>query len=297
MRIGYPCINRSIGCTANTTFRLASYSEKNLIDKVTNNLNCLKKILEFNVKNRLLFFRISSDLVPFASHPICTFKWQNYFKKDFLEIGRYIKKHRMRISMHPDQFVLINSPNPDVVSRSIKELIYHCEVLDLLELNYTAKVQIHVGGIYGDKAEAFRRFVYEYQKLPSIIKNRLVIENDHVAYSLKDCLRVHEETGIPVVFDSFHHECLNNNETIKEAMLKASKTWHRRDGVLIVDYSSQKPRASKGTHAEHINIKHFTKFINQTQELDYDLMLEIKDKEKSALKALMVINKKYLDKA
>ncbi|MDW7988457.1 MAG: UV DNA damage repair endonuclease UvsE, partial [candidate division WOR-3 bacterium] len=85
MKVGYPCINRTLGCTTNTTFRLASYSEKNLIEKVLDNLNCLKKILEFNVKNGLLFFRISSDLVPFASHPVCTFNWQRYFQTNFSE--------------------------------------------------------------------------------------------------------------------------------------------------------------------------------------------------------------------
>lgn len=291
MRIGYPCINRSIGCTANATFRLASYSEKNLIEKVSNNLNCLEQILKYNVEHNFLFFRISSNLVPFASHPICTFNWQKYFQNRFSEIGKFVKQHKMRISMHPDQFVLINSPNPNVVERSIKELIYHCEVLNLLELNSTAKVQIHIGGVYKDKALAIKRFISEYKKLPQMIKHRLVIENDHISYSLHDCLLVHNEIGIPVLFDSFHHECFNNNETIKQAMLLASRTWDKKDGILMVDYSSQKPKTPKGTHSEHINLRHFTKFIRQTKGIKFDLMLEIKDKEKSAIKALEVIKK------
>lgn len=290
MRLGYPCINRTIGCTANRTFRLASYSEKNLIEKVSNNLNCLEQILQYNVKHNLLFFRISSDLVPFASHPICTFNWQKYFQERFRQIGNYIKKHKMRISMHPDQFVLINSPNQDVVKRSIKELIYHCEVLDLLELSAAAKVQIHIGGVYGDKSQALQRFINVYKNLPSLIKKRLVIENDHISYSLKDCLFVHREIGIAVLFDSFHHECLNNKETIKQAMLSASQTWQKRDGILMVDYSSQKPKTNKGTHSEHINLKQFRKFLQQSKDIKFDLMLEIKDKEKSALLARKVLD-------
>jgi len=193
MKIGYPCINRSVGCTANSTFRLANYSESNLIEKVTNNLDCLNKILRYNVDNDLLFFRISSDLIPFASHPVCTFNWQEYFKERFQDVGNIIIENEIRISMHPDQFVLINSNNESIVSKSILDLKWHCEVLDLMGLNETAKVQIHVGGVYGDKRSAMGRFVDNYEKLPDFIKRRLAIENDERLYSLKDCLSVSKE--------------------------------------------------------------------------------------------------------
>lgn len=286
MRLGYPCINQSIGCTANSTFRLASYSKEILLTKVENNLNCLAKILEYNVKNNLLFFRISSDLVPFASHPICKVNWLEYFAKEFKQIGSYIKKHKIRISMHPDQFVLINSPRRIIVQRSIKELEYHCKVLDVMGLDSTAKLQIHVGGVYGDKEKAIDRFTTEYESLPASIKKRLVIENDHISYSLRDCILIHRRIGIPVLFDTFHHQCLNNGETILEAVRLAKKTWQKKDGRLMIDYSSQKSKAKKGTHAEHINLKHFKQFITETKGMDFDIMLEIKDKEKSALKSI-----------
>jgi len=289
VRLGYPCINRSIGCTANSTFRLASYSKQNLLAKVENNLNCLMKILEYNVKNGLFFFRISSDLVPFASHPICKVDWSKHFEKKFKAIGSFIMKNRIRISMHPDQFVLINSPRRIIVQRSIKELEYHCKVLDAMELDSTAKVQIHIGGVYNDKEKAIDRFITEYESLPTSIKKRLVIENDHISYGLKDCLVIHKRIKIPVIFDTFHHKCLNNGESINAAIKMAKKTWSKKDGILMIDYSSQKPKAKKGTHAEHINIKHFKKFIEETKNFDFDLMLEIKDKERSALKAIRVL--------
>ncbi len=289
MKIGYPCINRSIGCTANSTFRLANYSETNLLEKVSNNLDCLIKILKYNLDNNLLFFRISSDLIPFASHQICKFNWQDYFKERFREIGDFIIENEIRISMHPDQFVLINSNKEDVIKRSIEDLKWHCKVLDLMRLNKTAKVQIHVGGVYGDKNSAIEKFIDSYTKLPHFIKKRLVIENDDKSYSLKDCLSVSKKTGAPVVFDSFHHSCLNNGESASEAIKLVKNTWKKQDGIPMTDYSSQAPNERAGKHAPHIDIENFSKYIRETRESDFDIMLEIKDKEKSALKAIALI--------
>lgn len=195
MKIGYPCINISIGCTANKTFRLASYSEELFKQKIGENLACLRKTLKYNVKKGLLFFRIGSGLVPFASHEICKFNWQEGFKKEFQEIGELIKKNHIRISMHPDQFVLINSPKDEIVKRSFAELEYHCGVLDLMGLDETAKVQIHVGGVYGEKDKSLGRFVENYKKLPKKVKRRLCIENDERMYSLKDCLKISKKLG------------------------------------------------------------------------------------------------------
>jgi UV DNA damage endonuclease len=291
MKIGYPCINRSIKCTPNRTFRLASYSEKKLIETIKENLNCLKKTLEFNVKHNLLFFRIGSPLVPFASHPICKFNWQKYFKKQFEEIGKYIKKHKFRINMHPDQFVLINSNKKEIIKKSIKEIEYHCDILELLKLDQKDKIQIHIGGVYGDKQLSIKRFIDNYKKLPKRIKKRLVIENDHRSYSLKDCLFVSKKTNIPVVFDFFHHQCLNNGESIRKGIIQAMKTWKKKDGKLMTDYSTQKKNSLKGSHTEKIDIKEFRKFLKEIKRLDFDIMFEIKDKEKSALKALKEISK------
>lgn len=289
MKIGYPCINRSIGCTTNSTFRLANYSEENLIKKVINNLDCLEKILRYNIEKNLLFFRISSDLVPFASHPICKFNWKGHFKKRLQEIGKLIKDNDIRISMHPDQFVLINALKKDITKKSIAELRWHCELLDLMRLDHSAKVQIHVGGLYGDKKSALSRFIENFKKIPDPIKKRLAVENDDRLFSLKDCLHISKNTKIPIIFDSFHHTCLNNGETMDNAIKSAHSTWKKKDGISMVDYSSQEPNSKKGKHINHINLTHFKDFIDSTKGIDVDIMLEIKDKEKSALKAIKVI--------
>jgi UV DNA damage endonuclease len=289
MKLGYPCINRGIGCTTNSTFRLASYSEDRLVQKVENNLNCLLKILQYNVQNGFYFFRISSDLVPFASHPVCTFDWAGHFRGQFREIGDFIKKHKIRISMHPDQFVVINSPKDDVVERSVWELEYHCAVLDKMALDSTAKIQIHVGGVYGDKRSATNRFIERYRSLSKSLRSRLVIENDDRSYRLEDCLSVHEKIGIPILFDTFHHQCLNNGETLRQGLQLSASTWKESDGIPMVDYSSQQRGQRPGSHAKTLNIAIFIKFLHETRGLDFDLMLEIKDKETSAFKALKIL--------
>jgi UV DNA damage endonuclease len=286
MKLGYPCVNLRIGCKANATFRLASYSDQRLIKNVENNLECLARILKFNVENGLLFFRISSDTIPFASHPVCTFDWLNHFRAVFKKIGDFILENDVRISMHPDQFIVLNSPKDDVVKRSLKELEYHCAMLDLMGLGRSAKVQIHVGGVYGDKEKAMERFVKRYENLDISVRKRLVIENDDRLYSLRDCVTIHNKCGIPILFDVFHHECLNSGENINDCLVTISKTWKTQDGVPMVDYSSQEHGKRKGTHAKTIDPAKFKRFLRMKGGMDIDIMLEIKDKERSALIAL-----------
>jgi UV DNA damage endonuclease len=286
MRIGYPCINRAIGCTASHTFRLTSYNEVRMSEIIAGNLACLEKILAFNVHHGLLFFRITSDLVPFASHPVCTFPWWEEFAGEFDTIGAYIRQHGFRISMHPDQFVLINAMDKRVLQRSIADLKYQVQVLDLMGLDPSAKVQVHVGGMYGDKQVAIERFLKRYDLLESAIQERLVIENDERLYSLSDCLAIHEQCGIPVIADTFHHSLLNNGERFLSLLTSVRKTWKGKDGIPMIDYSSQEPGRRFGAHAMHIVEEDFRQFITETMPTDFDIMLEIKDKEKSALAAL-----------
>ena len=288
MRLGYPCINRTIDCKGDHTFRLQSYTEERLIATVAENLACLQQILAFNLRHELLFFRITSDLVPFASHPVNQFGWQSYFQPQLREIGQFITEHGIRISMHPDQFTLINSLDTAVFERSVKELEYHAEVLDLLGVDTSAKIQLHVGGIYGEKGKSMQRFVKRLETLDERLRRRLVIENDDRLYTLRDCLRIHEEIGIPVLFDVFHHEVNSSGETVWESLKLITQTWGKRDGVPMIDYSSQEPGERARKHAETIDLAHFQWFIDVINDLgfDGDIVLEIKDKERSAVKAL-----------
>lgn len=286
MRIGYPCVNLGIGCTSARTFRLRSYSAALLAQKVASNLDCLTRTLEWNAARGILFYRITSDLVPFASHPVCRCDWGRRFADRFVRIGALIRACGMRVSMHPDQFTLINSPDRGIFVRSVRELRYHAAVLDAMGLGAEAKIQIHAGGVYGERTAAMRRFIARYDELTEAVRRRLVVENDERCYPLADCLALHRTTGIPVVCDVFHHRILNRGETVPEALRLAGRTWGREDGPPIVDYSAQAPGKRIGTHVASIPLAAFKRFLAAGRPLDFDLMLEIKDKERSALRAL-----------
>ncbi len=282
-------------CSAGNTFRLASYSEERVVAAVAANLACLGRMLEWNVAQGLLFFRIGSSVVPFGSHPVNVFPWQTHFAADFRALGDYIKANNLRVSFHPDQFVVLNSPSPAIVRRSIEELVYQGSMLDLMGLDSTAKLQIHVGGLYGDRELALRRFAEVYATLPAAVRTRLVVENDDRLFSLRDCLALHEVTGVPILFDNFHHECLNHGEPMAEALRLAAATWHpTTDGVPMMDYSSQALGERKGKHTDDLVEDLFGRFLDQLHGLDFDLMLEIKNKEISALRAVAMLRARGL---
>jgi len=289
MKIGYPCINRSIGCSSNKKFRLANFTEEKFNETVTNNLNCLNKIIDYNVEHNMLFLRISSETIPFASHEICNLDWKKRFKNELENIGMKLKEKKFRVSMHPGQFTLLNSPNKKIVEKSLAELEYHADFLNAMGLDNTAKIQIHVGGVYGDKDSAIKRFICTFGIASNKIKSRLAIENDDYHYSVKDCLRINKETKIPIILDNLHLECLNDGEELIEAYDMIKTTWSEEDGIPMLDYSSQEKGARIGKHTEHLDPDHFKKFIDIMHNQEFDLMFEIKDKERSVLEAQRII--------
>jgi UV DNA damage endonuclease len=291
MKIGYPCLNLTIGCKADRTFRLKSFSEQRLIETVAGNLDCLQQILRWNVERNILFFRITSDLVPFASHPVCRFDWQGHFRESFAWIGEFIRAHHIRISMHPDPFTLINSRDEAIFERSRRELLYHAQVLNAMGLDRTAKIQIHVGGVYGDKAASIKRFIERFGRLNRVVRDRLVVENDEKSYALRDCLTIHEGAGLPILFDVFHHSILNHGEDLRTCLDRTSRTWRVEDGIPMVDYSTQAANKPIGSHAPSIDIGDFQTLLANSRPHDFDIMLEIKDKEASAEKAIVVARK------
>jgi len=286
-RIGYACINLTTGIPLNRTCRLANASDSKLRELIKSNLDGLRQVLEWNRQNEIYHFRISSDVVPFASHEVNKIKWWEDFKDELQHIGTFIKKNNLKVAMHPSQIVNINSPREEVVKSSIKELEWHVKFLDSLELDSTHKIVFHAGGVYGDKPEAIKRFINVYKKLPEGFKSRLTLENDDKSYNVWDLIEINKAVGIPLVFDNLHHEVLNTqkpeDKDIESIMEIFFSTWDEKSGIPDIHYSTQKKGARAGSHAESINPEEFKEFFLKYMHLDFYIMFETKDKDKSVL--------------
>lgn len=286
-RIGYACINISSGITVNKTCRLASASEQRLHEIIQSNLSGLKKVLEWNKNNNIRLFRISSDTIPFASHPVNKIEWWNEYKDEFEKIGKYIKENDIRVYMHPNPIVYLNSLSPEVVKNSIKDLEWHVKFLDSFNLDSTHKIVFHAGGAYGNKPEAIKRFIKAYNDLPQKFKNRLTLENDDKIYNVWDLIKINESTGIPLVFDNLHHQVLNTNQPkdkdVEFIMKKFFSTWDEKSGLPDIHYSNQKENARAGSHSEAVDTDAFADFFLKYYHLDFDIIFETKNKEKSVL--------------
>lgn len=291
MRLGYPAINQAFSCRSSGTFRLASFSDARMTATIEANLACLRRTLEWNVAQRLTFFRISSGLIPFASHPVSAgYDWRARFADELAGLGEYARQNGMRISLHPGQFTVITSPNPATVTASAAELGYHADLLEAMGLDRSHKFQVHLGGSFGDPDATLRLFAERWRELPEPVRERLVIENDERSASVADCVRLHGWTGIPVLFDTLHHTVKNAGETQLKALDAARGTWSEADGVPLVDYSTQDDDKRPGAHTRTLDVEDFRSFVKRLRGRDVDVMLEIKNKEASALQARLVLD-------
>lgn len=288
-RIGYACTPISLGYRTSRSFVLKNFNEDNFKLCVKQNLEDLMNILKWNVEHDIYLFRISSDIIPFGSHPINQLAWWEWFESELKQCGVFAKQHNIRVSMHPGQYTVINSPNEEVLRNSIKDLAYHCRFLDSLEVDSTNKIILHVGGVYGDKREAMERFKDSYNKLSDSIKRRLVIENDDRNYTIEDILELSKELGIPAVFDNLHHQLNPCSLVLEEIIQNVKATWKTQDGRVKVHYSDQDMDKKKGAHSNSVNTKNFMNYIDSMRELNPDIMLEVKDKELSAVKCICVL--------
>lgn len=289
--IGYACINLSLGKTTNKTFRLKNLSKEKYLETVSYNLDSLKNIILWNAQININFFRIGSEIIPFASHKDFVWDWKKDFKKELNSIKNIVRKRNIRLSMHPGQYTVLNSPNHIVVENAVNEINYHSEFLNTIYPE-KGKIVIHAGGVYGNIDNASKSFIHNFYKLSDISQKMLVIENDDKSYDIKKILEICSHVNCPAVFDMLHHICNGANLknpylNLNKILSQVKKTW--KNDIPIFHFSSRKKK-NNCSHSDYINDKDFIEFIDYLKTVNkndyYDIMIEAKMKDKAVLKIL-----------
>jgi UV DNA damage endonuclease len=258
------------------------------------NARDIPKMLRWNDKYGIKFLRLSSEMFPFASHDTYGYKLAPFASDALAEAGRVAAELGHRLTTHPGQFTQLGSPRKEVIDASIRDLKYHSELLSLLklpdQLNRDAVMILHMGGVFGDKAATLDRFRKNYARLDQNIKNRLVLENDDVCYSVHDLLPICEELNIPLVLDFHHHNIIFDQDKIREGTLdimdlypRIKATWTRKCITQKMHYSEPTPGAITGRQRRKHNPRVTTL---PPCAPDMDLMIEAKDKEQAVFELM-----------
>ena len=258
------------------------------------NARDIPKMLRWNHRYAIKFLRLSSEMFPFASHEVYGYKLAPFASEALAEAGRVAAELGHRLTTHPGQFTQLGSPRKEVITASIRDLEYHCELLDLLKLppqqDRDAVMILHMGGVFGDKAATLQRFRQNYQALPQGIKNRLVLENDDVCYTVHDLLPICESLNIPLVLDYHHHNILFDSSQLREGTLdimmlydRIAATWQRKGITQKMHYSEPTPSAITARQRR----KHNPRVATLPPCPDtMDLMIEAKDKEQAVFELM-----------
>ena len=310
MNLGYACINMQLsypqkyggqekGVLPITTGRSMikrTFESKGLdyaSDLALANAKDLDKIIDWNILNGFNFFRITSGLAPWKSE----YNWTDL--KDLDDIKMYLhsagvkaKTHNLRITSHPGPFNVLTSPHQHVVDNCVNDLTMHGDVFDMMGLTRTHfnKINIHIGGAYGDKPASMERFCENFNLLPESVKSRLTVENDDKAsmYSVKELYNgVYNVIGVPIVFDYHHHKFCDGGLGEQEALELAISTWP--EGITPATHYSESRREEQDD--DTIRVQAHSDYIYDkidTYGNDIDIMVEAKRKELAVKKYLEI---------
>ena len=269
-------------------------------------LEYVDAILDYLARHRIGLYRMSSDLAPYAPHPDLPQFHGTVAESDaeLRAVGAKARLLGIRLSFHPSQFVLLNSPDPELTRKSIWDLASQAEMLDRMELGPEAVLVTHVGGVYGDLAASRARWAEVWPTLPEHVRRRLVLEHDDIRFSAADVLWIGERTGVRLVFDYQHFWCLNPERlALVETLRAILKTWPAgvrpkihfsspRTELRAVKRLDRKTGRKKLVHlppvwtghADFTNPFEFARFMRDAEGLEFDVMLEGKAKDVSLLK-------------
>ncbi|OIJ13278.1 UV damage endonuclease UvsE [Anaerobacillus alkalilacustris] len=256
---------------------------------ISNLENCLR-LLKHNLSLDITFFRLSSKLVPLVNHPN-TQGWK--FEKAILpmlkELGDFIHKYDMRLGFHPDHFVVLNNLDEELLKRSLETLLYHYKLLKGMNINPVHRCVLHIGGAKVGKVNGLEDFIQNFEKIPKILQQMLIIENDDTVYHIEDALYLGEKLQIPVVLDLHHHD-INQPESFSflEIWDRVVQTWEHSPLPLKIHISSPKENENDKRHHDYINIERLMRFLNEVKgSVEHiDVMIEAKKKDEALIQLM-----------
>lgn len=288
INLGLCCINTEL--RKKNIFNSRTTIRKNFsIEKAKSlsllNVKDLIPMIEYNHKNNIKCFRWSSDIFPHFTDTETTPYTIDFAKDDLQRAGQLAQQYSQRIVMHPGQYNQIGAKTASVFEKTIADLDHHAHILDTAGIDENGVVIVHGGGTYGDKESTKRRWIEQFDDLPSRVKRRLVIENCEKCYSVRDVLDLSQACKIPVVFDCHHYDCYTllhldePQETVETMMDEIVESWGNRRMLCHVSSQGDGPL---GHHSDYIDTIPNYMFDFPVQE--YDLEVEAKMKEKAIFK-------------
>lgn len=286
VRLGYVAISKAMeDTTTSSTITYTNYVNKNytidkLLEITKNNLDSLEKIIMYNVKNNIHFYRLTSKLVPLATHDKVSFDYITPIKDKYEKIAKLINENNIRIDTHPDQYAVLNSMDKKIVKNTFEILEYHYKILEALKIKNKIII-LHVGSSVAGKKASITRFINNFNKLPSYIKECIAIENDDKTYNILDVLDLCNKIKVPMVLDYHHYICNNNKEKLEDYISEIISTWKNMNPKF--HFSSPKSNLKKEfrSHHDYINSGDFMAFLKiiKPYNKDVDIMLEAKAKD------------------
>lgn len=308
IRLGYVAMATTIdNITSSSTISYTNYlkltdeEKDNKLDEIIiSNLVNLVKILNYNIKNNIHFYRLTSKLIPLATHKDVSYDYIKPYKSLFNELTDLIDKNNIRIDVHPDQFAVLNSTNKDVIDNTFEILKYHYNILTALKIKNKIII-LHVGSSVLGKDNSIKRFINNFNKLPKNIRECIAIENDDKIYNIDDCLNLCQKLNIPMVLDYHHYICNSGNYKIEDYYQKIFNTWKNINPKIHFSSPKNKTKKDMRSHHDYINVDDFISFIESIKHLPYDIdiMLEAKAKDESLFRLVRQLkyktNYKFID--
>lgn len=333
MRVRFGFVAISLSLTHASPSQAMTYKTFTSIPDREAALQRATRIAESNLENTLRIlrhadasgvhvYRLTSKLVPLFGHPdIQEYDFLNPLREALAQLGGFVRQRGMRVSFHPDHFTVLNSPKVDVVANSIGDLQRHLDLFEAMGLDANSKMNIHIGGAYGDKPAALQRFAHNWLRVPAAIQQRVTLENDDKTFTARETLTLCTQLGVPMVLDIHHHACNHNPDTDANAQLAALtpavfQTWNSMGNADVraagsagsasadvtvtggaddhgggptvlppkVHVSSPKSENDFRAHADDVNpadLLPFLDIVRAGTNTDIDVMLEAKRKDEA----------------